>query len=161
MIGSIFNLTQLVLSLIAVIEAIIVHVLFTKNKPKMALHVDTVCRVTIPVLYCVVTIGSFMHGISNGNIVLQTIAFILMFGTTGVVVPLTILLSYLRSTAIRREQLSSVAELRQEPPPKEKSDDYTKKVERVFRAFDNDASGEVPPRECSEWRARVRPLLHS
>ena len=140
---SIFNLTQLVLSLIAVLEAIIVHVLFTKNKPKLALHVDTVCRLTIPLLYLLVTMGSFFHGMSYNKNGMRDLAFVLMFGTSGVVVPLTIWLSYWRATSIRREQLNSVGELRKTPTPTEKSDEYIKKVERVFHAFDNDASGEV------------------
>ena len=131
------------LSLIAVLEAIIVHILFTKNQPKMALHVDTVCRITIPLLYLLVTIGSFLHGMSYNSSFKRDFAFVLMFGTSGVVVPLTIWLSYRRATSIHREQMESVGQLRLTPPPKEKSEEYSKKVERVFRAFDNDVSGEV------------------
>ena len=46
-----FNLQQLVLSLVAVAETMVVHLLFAKNKPKLGTHVDQVCRVTLPSLY--------------------------------------------------------------------------------------------------------------
>lgn len=132
----VFNLIQLALVLISVVESIVVHYLFKNQQDRLAMSIDRVLRITLPwVLYPVLTGATFIFGLEQRNLCPESSLCgvganeaefrdreaitgrasgrnaALSIGLCGVVgtIVLSILLTWVRVSLVAREQHLSVA----------------------------------------------------
>ncbi len=151
----IFNLSQLVICLIAVAETMIVHMLFACNHPKLATHIDKVCRITLPILYAGETAGMFIFGVGRGNSDAVGAAIMLTFAVF--LIPSTLMLVWWRATRLHRAQQRAILALQVSGP--DLGAEYDKKVEEVFHSFDVDSSGELDTDELRELFLAMHPNI--
>mmetsp|Transcript_9115 Transcript_9115/g.23876 ORF Transcript_9115/g.23876 Transcript_9115/m.23876 type:complete len:1171 (+) Transcript_9115:57-3569(+) len=152
-----FNLLQLVLSLVAVAETMVVHLLFARNQAKLATHIDVVCRYTLPTLYIAETAGIFLLGIARGRVGLTTLGLVVMIGFACALIPATLCLVWSRSTALSRHQAHCIRHLVHASP--EDGHEYDAAVSSVFRAFDVDGSGELDMDELRDLFGALHPKI--
>jgi len=150
-----FNLLQLLLSLIAVAETMVVHLLFARNAAKLATHIDMVCRITLPALYVGETAGIFIVGVGGGRGLQTALGAALMVTFAVFLVPVTLVLVWRRATALQRHQEVCIASLKLIAPTDEAA--YDAALERMFNAFDVDASGELDTDELRELFKALNP----
>ena len=153
-----FNLQQLVLSIVGVGETVVVHMLFSRNQPKFGTHVDSVCRRSIPILYVTETLGLFLYGNGERSSTTRAVAIAIMVTAFVFLVPLTLLGVWITSTAERREQTRAVAamlELDRDRDGKK----WDRAMKEVFAAFDTDKSGEMDIDEIRELFEFMHPGL--
>ena len=144
-----FNLQQLVLSIVGVAETVVVHMLFSRNQPKFGTHVDSVCRRSIPILYMVETLGLFLYGNGERSSAVRGIAITIMVTSFIFLVPLTLLGVWFTSTAERREQNRAIEALSQYDRDRD-GKKWDRAIKDVFTAFDTDKSGEMDVDEMRE-----------
>ena len=92
-----FNLSQLVLSVIAIFQTVYVHCLFMTQRQEAAIHFDLVSHVTLPLLYAGVTMGMFMlaNAQLDANLYAGGIALIVL--TCITLIPGTFMLAWVRA----------------------------------------------------------------
>jgi len=148
----VFNLVQLALVTAAIMETVIVHYLFVTARQALSLHLDNVCHFTLPALYCGVTLGLFLMVDDNyvaGIVIIAVFSFVL--------IPVTIFLVWLRSTAFSRRRKRRVYELQH--LTHDDGDKYDHAVRQVFESFDVDGSGELDMDECRELMKYMKPSM--
>jgi len=150
----IFNLVQLILSIVSILQTVFVHFLFVKNYQEVGTHIDQVCHITLPFLYLTVTSGIFLIGLSENNSSLETVGISLSIIGAVTVPPLTALLTWLRSTRFRRQRKRHVKLLHkvginQTPESRDA-------ISKVFRSFDVDASGCLDTEELRDLLCFVK-----
>jgi len=156
----IFNIVQLALVTVAILETITVHYLFVTNHQALALHIDNVCHFTLPALYVGVTLGLFMmvradrpaegtEGQQDGIIMIAV--------CSAVLIPLTVFLTWLRATAFSRRRKRAVQAL--QSLTVDDGNKYDLAVRKIFKTFDLDGSGELEMDECRELMQYLKPNI--
>jgi len=152
-----FNLSQLLLSLIAVAETMVVHLLFKHNAAKLATHIDSVCRQTLPALYIGVTAGIFIYGIGRGRELYTSVGFAIMGIFIITMIPATLFFVWVRQGRLGRWQAKCIKELKKANPADGK--EYDTRVRQVFHAFDVDESGELDTDELRDLFVALHPKI--
>ena len=152
-----FNLSQLLLSLIAVAETMVVHLLFKHNAAKLATHIDSVCRQTLPALYIGVTAGIFIYGIGRGRELYTSVGFAIMGIFIITMIPATLFFVWVRQGRLGRWQAKCIKELKKADP--DDGEEYDKAVGQVFHAFDVDESGELDTDELRDLFVALHPKI--
>jgi len=135
----IFNIVQLLLSLVAVIQTIIVHYLITTNRDAVAVHLDNACKVTLPVLYVGLTGAMFLIATSEFDQVKYDTAVALIATLSTCAIPATLFLAWLRATKFDRDRRRSVAVLRTVGIHGGKRSEDA--ITQFFNCFDLDSNG--------------------
>ncbi|KOO30825.1 hypothetical protein Ctob_016325, partial [Chrysochromulina tobinii] len=152
-----FNLSQLVLSLIAVAETMVVHLLYKQNQATLATHIDSVCRQTLPALYIGETMGIFIYGVGRGREIYSILGFAIMAIFLVTMIPATLFFVWLRQGRVARWQAKCLKDLKNSKH--EDGDEYDMKAGRVFHAFDFDQSGELDTDELRDLFAALHPKI--
>ena len=152
-----FNLSQLLLSLVAVAETMVVHLLFKHNAGKLATHIDSVCRQTLPALYIGVTAGIFIYGIGRGRELYTSVGFAIMGIFIITMIPATLFFVWVRQGRLGRWQAKCIKELKKANPADGK--EYDTRVRQVFHAFDVDESGELDTDELRDLFVALHPKI--
>ena len=152
-----FNLSQLLLSLIAVAETMVVHLLFKHNAAKLATHIDAVCRQTLPALYIGVTAGIFIYGFGRGRDLYTSVGFAIMGIFIITMIPATLFFVMVRQGRRGRWQAKCIKELKKADPAD--GTEYDKRVGQVFHAFDVDESGELDTDELRDLFIALHPKI--
>jgi hypothetical protein len=129
-----FNLSQLLLSLVAVAETMVVHLLFKHNAGKLATHIDSVCRQTLPALYIGVTAGIFIYGIGRGRELYTSVGFAIMGIFIITMIPATLFFVWVRQGRLGRWQAKCIKELKKANPADGK--EYDTRVEVLKASHD-------------------------
>ncbi len=145
----VFNVIQMALTAIAVIETVVVHILIKRNNERLGRNIDWVSRRTLPILYCSWTAGSFMLSqgeAPNGDMWL-VIGINMIVISACVLVPVTALVvwwHYSEQERLKMKRVSQLLEIAQLPEHDEKWRRRWRHCGRkTFASFDIDSSGEL------------------
>jgi hypothetical protein len=133
-------MSQLILSVVAILQTVGVHYLFKKDRAATAIHVDQVCHYTLPMLYVGVTAGMFMVANSEHSPSLYTGAMSLILVMSITLVPVTITLSWIRATSFDRQRSQNVKIL--QTLGIHSTHESEEAIRAVFESFDVDQSGD-------------------
>jgi len=150
-----FNLSQLVLSVIAIFQTVFVHAMSKRQYQEAAMHFDLVSQLTLPLLYVGVTAGMFMLAnaqlqprLFTGGVALIAVACVFL-------IPGTFILAWMRATSFERHRRRCVQFLLRLDV--EQSAETQKAIRDVFASFDVDKSGELDMEEVRDLLSFLKP----
>jgi hypothetical protein len=135
----------------------VVHLLFKQNAGKLATHIDSVCRQTLPALYIGVTTGIFVYGMGRGRVLYTMVGYAIMGIFIITMIPATLFFVWARQGRLGRWQAKCIKELKKADP--DDGEEYDKTVGQVFHAFDVDESGELDTDELRDLFVALHPKI--
>lgn len=151
-----FNLSQLVLTLLVVIETTVVHVLASREMDSLALHADYACRqIMLMITYPGVTLGVLLYGLAAEQKGLEAIGHLLLGLSTLATLVLVPTITKSRMNTTKRQQDASLVALCAVTPT---NAHYAEVAATLFDAFDVDGSGTMDQGEFYYLLQRLYPL---
>jgi hypothetical protein len=151
-----FNLSQLGLVCVGLIESIIIHGFTARDMGDVAYHIDRVCRLVVPLLlYPGITIAFLLYGTLELTTTALTIG-VLTTSVSFISIPIFAVRNIKHMAVVRARALHDVSPASGASPA---DPDWEQKVYRLFNAFDADDSGDIDIKEMRALVSQMHPTL--